>query len=179
LTTTNVNAIEMIAALLAGVLLLLVASVAPGLARVDVAEPTVIGERTYVNVELDIFSGRPNPRWTVEADQIAPMLPDSDTPQLDATGDSPGLGYRGFVLTLGSTETGGPAVYRVYAGEVSVGAGDEQTSFVDEKRLEAWLLEDARQRGYGDLLEGIAVAPRPGGADGRPGVSGSAGLGSV
>jgi hypothetical protein len=156
---TNVNVIETIAALLAGVLALLVVSVAPGLAWADVEESTASGARACVDVELDVFSGRPNPQWTTAADQIAPLLPGADARPLAAPAEPPGLGYRGFLLTISSAETGVPTVYRVYGREVSVGAGNERTSFVDEKGLEAWLLEDARRRGYADVLESKYVPP--------------------
>jgi hypothetical protein len=153
------NALEKIAALLVGLLSLLVVSVAPGLAWPGAEEPTMHGAQAYADVELDVFSGRPNPHWTTAADQIAPLLPGADVRLLTSPAEPPGLGYRGFLLTIASAETGIPTVFRIYSGVVSVSAGDERTSFVDEKGLEAWLLEDARQRGYGDWLGDIAVTP--------------------
>lgn len=159
---TNVKVLETIAALLAGVLALLVASVTSGLAWPSVNEPTASGAQAYAGVELDVFSGRPNPHWTIAVDQLAPLLPDSDAQQLAAPGEPPGLGYRGFLLTDVSAETGIPTVYRVYAGTVTLGEGNEQNTVVDAKGLEQWLLEDARQRGYRDLLMDISVTPLSG-----------------
>jgi hypothetical protein len=52
-------------------------------------------------IELDIFSGRPNPRWTLDADEGEEFL----TRLLDRTvpiaplRSSEGLGYRGFICT--------------------------------------------------------------------------------
>lgn len=45
-------------------------------------------------VELDVFSGLPNPRWTVDAGDFwtfLDSLPPGDPPE------PPGLGFRGFV----------------------------------------------------------------------------------
>jgi hypothetical protein len=150
-----------LASALVGVLALLAIFAAPAFAWPDVEEPAT-GSQGYADVELDIFSGRPNPHWTISADQIAPLLPEFDAPQLATSGEPPGLGYRGFLLTDVSAEIGTPTVYRVYEGTVSIGEGDEQTTVADAKGLEQLLLEDARQRGYRDLLMDISVTPLSG-----------------
>jgi hypothetical protein len=162
---TIVNALQRLASALVGVLVLLAIFAAPAFAWPDVEEPAT-GAQAYADVELDIFSGRPNPHWTISADQIAPLLPEVDAPQLATSGEPPGLGYRGFLLTDVSTETGTPTVYRVFAGTVSIGTGNEQNTVVDAKGLEQWLLEDARQRGYRDLLMDVSVTPLSGTAVG-------------
>jgi hypothetical protein len=53
-------------------------------------------------VELDIFSGRPNPRWVIDGpkeveliERLAAVNPDTTVEDAPA-----GLGYRGFVITL-------------------------------------------------------------------------------
>lgn len=151
--------VERIAALLAAVLSVLVVSVAPGLAWPGVAEPTATRVQAYAGVELDIFSGRPNPQWTVSASELAPLLPNPEARPIAAASEPPGLGYRGFLLTCVSPETGDPTPIRVYGGTVSIGAGDDLAVYADTMGLEQWLLDDAQQRGYGDLLAGISAAP--------------------
>ena len=51
-----------------------------------------------MNVELDLFSGRPNPRWPLNDDDVARLaeLIDSLDPAHDRMPTTPGLGYRGF-----------------------------------------------------------------------------------
>ena len=80
-------------------------------------------------VELDIFSGRPNPRWQLDeqgAEALRELLS-----RLAATTDSPpeppGLGYRGFLLT---DETG---KFRACGGYVTRpdGAYADPTSSVE------------------------------------------------
>ena len=64
-------------------------------------------------IELDVFSGRPNPRWALdeasarELRQLMSRLAvTTDTPP-----EPPGLGYRGFVLT---DVDGGARAYKGY-----------------------------------------------------------------
>ena len=66
-------------------------------------------------VELDVFSGRPNPRWELDepaADELRWLMR-----RLTATAvtppEPPGLGYRGFVFTDDGRE------FRAYDGYVT------------------------------------------------------------
>lgn len=66
-------------------------------------------ERTEVTVELDIFSGRPNPSWTLAPPERDRLLRELRlrTREVAAPRSLPGLGYRGFVLRIaagGTTE---------------------------------------------------------------------------
>ncbi|MBU8896743.1 hypothetical protein DRW03_16675 [Corallococcus sp. H22C18031201] len=59
-----------------------------------------------VTVELDIFSGRPNPRWTLsrkEANALAERVRADPSLLLPMDADTGGLGYRGFILTVQDT----------------------------------------------------------------------------
>jgi hypothetical protein len=67
-----------------------------------------------MTVELDVFSGRPNPRWELDEDSaeslrllISGLPPATGVPQ-----EPSGLGYRGFVFTTAD----GPA--RAYGGYI-------------------------------------------------------------
>lgn len=66
-------------------------------------------------VELDIFSGRPNPRWELNATQHRRLRTIHERlPQIhDAPPEPPGLGYRGFCYTLDG------ASCRVFNGAVT------------------------------------------------------------
>src|SRR5258708_6876659 len=86
-----------------------------------------------IEVELDVFSGRPNPRWVLSSSQeiewtirldSLPNAANRDLPEL------PGLGYRGFVVKA-TDQT------KVYGGLVKI--NDEL--YRDHGRyLEKWLL---------------------------------------
>ena len=90
-----------------------------------------------VEVELDVFSGRPNPKWTLGPKleeelfkRINSLAPAPGTSAIEP----PGLGYRGFLLNTGNRRI------RVYGGVVEL--GDEARK--DPSRgLENWLLETA------------------------------------
>jgi hypothetical protein len=69
-------------------------------------------------VELDIFSGRPNPTWEVadgDAQALRAIQRDLDE-STEPAPEPPGLGYRGFRYTLDGLE------WRAFAGVVSSAA---------------------------------------------------------
>ena len=109
-------------------------------------------------VELDLFSGRPNPTWElthVESDEILRLL--SSLPE--TTGDrapEEGLGYRGIVLTpppdAAFTEV-------VVAGGVALAtdANGRIHHLLDRDRaLERRLLETGRGRIAADIIDAVA-----------------------
>lgn len=52
-------------------------------------------------VELDIFSGRPNPRWEVDEPVVEELKRlEEGLGGAAAAADPPGLGYRGFLYTI-------------------------------------------------------------------------------
>lgn len=68
-------------------------------------------------VELDLFSGRPNPRWELDArgrDHLAQLQRRLRPARAGA--DPPGLGYRGFVWRDGT----GAAASRAYGGYLRI-----------------------------------------------------------
>lgn len=75
-------------------------------------------------VELDISSGMPNPRWTLNANETSRLVETlrSQGSQVQSMQDQPnGLGYRGFVVYLNDHESeaarlsGQPSAFRVGA----------------------------------------------------------------
>jgi hypothetical protein len=93
-----------------------------------------------LTVELDIFSGMPNPTWTV-AGHAAHQLLDTIaalrlTPPRTLRTQ---LGYRGFVVRLPDDD--GERVMRVQAGTVEISSGPSVEYFSDvERKLERDLL---------------------------------------
>ncbi|WP_043811607.1 hypothetical protein [Allokutzneria albata] len=90
-----------------------------------------------MEIELDVFSGVPNPRWTLsdaEARRLVSLLP--ATPDAPGT-ERGGLGFRGFVLHNPERELGLPEVV-----DLGPGTGD----------LAAFLTAQAILHGYAHLL---------------------------
>jgi hypothetical protein len=84
-------------------------------------------------VELDLFSGRENPRWRLEQQEEAEFaqLVELLQPTLGEIPEPPALGYRGFVVSA-------PAgVYRAYGGSVETPTGLRRDS---RKAAERFLL---------------------------------------
>ena len=65
-------------------------------------------------VELDVFSGRPNPRWELDEPSLRQLrqLEGRLTTSREAAPEPPGLGYRGFVYSDASRRV------RAYRGYV-------------------------------------------------------------
>ena len=111
-----------------------------------------VGER--VRVELDAFSGRPNPGWELVPAEIAELRRRlRGLPEVGEAPASPdGLGYRGFLLR---SPPDAPSPFaRVVEGLVRVGADRESPVYRDVHDLEGWLREQARMRGHAPVPPG-------------------------
>lgn len=90
-------------------------------------------------VELDIFSGRPNPTWSLTDSQTASLLEMVDgLPRTESDAHSGKLGYRGMIVRLRGAR----------AGEIAVTAGvvalDSVRHADSDRHVERWLLETGR-----------------------------------
>jgi hypothetical protein len=100
-----------------------------------------------LEVELDAFSGRPNPKWT-----LAPELSATLTNAFGSLTAAPDigildhLGYRGFVIRHDGREI------RVYRGRIMITAQNRTDTFFDPASIEQQLAADARRRGFGDIV---------------------------
>ncbi len=106
-----------------------------------------------VMVELDVFSGLPNPTWTLsrrEAEELGRRFTGLSEARGAALPD-PVLGYRGFWIT---SSEGGAIPERAYvAGDlVLVEYGGAKTLYRDEKQIEEWLRANASRRGYAGVF---------------------------
>jgi hypothetical protein len=104
-------------------------------------------------VELDIFSGRPNPRWQLDESSARRLaeLHHGLRPTAERTPDPPGLGYRGFVYTVED------ATWRAWKGSV-VGPG--QVLADPDITIERWFLDQLPAE-YADLRPRIAAELEP------------------
>lgn len=99
-------------------------------------------------VTLLVFSGRPNPVWTLTAAQEAELLRRiQDLPAIDQPpAETGGLGYSGFALLLADAAGGTSQRFEVWNGVVRVERDDQFTWLADEERaLELWLFEQSAQ----------------------------------
>jgi hypothetical protein len=95
-----------------------------------------------IEVELDVFSGRPNPKWSLgplEETEFFERMSSLPAAAGSSFPEPPGLGYRGLNLRISgeNEERDG----RVYHGVLRIG-GELKTDLVFG--LEKWLLETAR-----------------------------------
>ena len=104
-------------------------------------------------VELDVFSGRENPRWHLDRPAEAELrrLVERLPPAVGASPEPPGLGYRGFVVS-------GPAgPYRVYGSYVQTPTGLR----LDSDRTTERLLLSTLPRQLDDLRQVIETEIQP------------------
>ncbi len=109
----------------------------------NAAEGTDVGKAV---VELDVYSGRPNPVWRLSAEQtgtVLGMLHALAPAPLRATPD--GLGYRGVLVTVADPATGAPLRAKVFDGLVRTGTEADGTYLADPgRRVEQFLVETGR-----------------------------------
>jgi hypothetical protein len=129
-------------------------------------------------VELDVFSGRPNPRWVLtpaESRQLTGRVRDGTAPVVPVSMDAGNLGYRGFIVRASGTEAvnlgsdGRPIAFRVRSGlaparqfdlaaeEFLLTGLDRATDLSDDDRdavseRAAWDMEQQASRVQGELL---------------------------
>jgi hypothetical protein len=74
-----------------------------------------------VTIELDIFSGRPNPSWVLEDEDRKKLLKllSADRSAKDGANDSSELGYRGFFVRI-TSELGKQEIH-VGNGSIEIG----------------------------------------------------------
>ena len=108
------------------------------------------------HVELDIFSGLPNPTWELSAIDTATLTGMIDSLQPSPPVDLPTpLGYRGFLVTLDEPESGSIATIRAFQGIVEYRGGETKYYADPDKQLECWLLVTARPYIDGQLYESV------------------------
>lgn len=105
-------------------------------------------------VIVDVFSGIPNPQWTIAGDvlmQLQLMLAQLQQFHGGFMPEPPALGFRGIIVQFSPGEALEGHI-RVFNGYVVTPRG----TFVDAGRaLERWLLQTGIPHGYGDLIKDL------------------------
>jgi hypothetical protein len=114
------------------------------------------GATQPVTVELDVYSGRPNPTWTLTAHEVAELAQRlqklATLPTVPSVGN---LGYRGFLLHNPGNAPGIGAQVRVFNGIVIITDQGRTSAYKDSHALEQWLIEQARAHGQGETLKAV------------------------
>ena len=101
-----------------------------------------------IEIELDIFSGRPNPTWTLSgeaAERLWSLLKGLEPAPPE---EPPDLGYRGFLLLAP------PQTVRAYSGVLALAMRSEEPAYYrDTGGIEDTLLGQARELGYGEVID--------------------------
>ena len=102
-----------------------------------------------IEVQLDIFSGRPNPRWTVSGEAADRLWGLVERSELTEPQEPPDLGYRGFLL-LTVVEA-----IRAFDSTLAIQSsrGEKPEYFRDTGGIEDLLLAQARDLGYGEVID--------------------------
>ena len=104
-------------------------------------------------VELDIFSGMPNPAWTLtdaEAESFVKQL--AALPETSAREPSGNLGYRGFIVQC--TQGADTQLIRIQNGTAHLSKGATNVHAYDKDRqLERWLLNTGRPHLKNELFQ--------------------------
>lgn len=100
-----------------------------------------------MEIELDAFSGRPNPKWLESPERAASVSRALSSLAEAPVRPEPGnLGYRGFIIRQRGLHA------RVYGGYVTVTTNGATRTFFDSAGLEPELIADASERGFADVL---------------------------
>lgn len=114
-----------------------------------------------MRVELDIFSGRPNPAWPLDAKQaraLLLLLRDPPSPPPEPRGGE-GLGYRGLLVTTQPDQDAVEGSLTIRDGWVVLTGPQGSWGYRDDDRtIERWLLETGRPWLDADLLKEALTA---------------------
>jgi hypothetical protein len=111
------------------------------------ASPNVDSTAGPMEIEIDAFSGRPNPTWVESPERAAAVSRAlSSLVEAPARPEPDHLGYRGFIIRQRGLHA------RVYGGYVTVTTNGATRTFFDSAGLEAELITDGSDRGFGEIL---------------------------
>ena len=116
--------------------------------------------KVRIEVELDIFSGMPNPKWILTNDEVDIFMKKLGTvSRISATRLSGNLGYRGFIVKV--TQGSKKQLIHIQTGIVQISMGITKDYAKDNDRdLERWLLTTGRPYIKNELFQDIEVTFR-------------------
>jgi hypothetical protein len=114
------------------------------------------GVNRMLEVEVDVYSGRPNPRWELSSQQAEELLKKlrSLPARESAASLSDGLGYRGLIVSGDELMQAGDTEIVISNGIVEARAASGARQFTDKDRaVERWLLQTGKGKLEDDLYE--------------------------
>jgi hypothetical protein len=108
-----------------------------------------------MKVQLNIYSGRPNPEWPLSEQQAAEVTQRlTGLPHSTHDAEEGGLGYSGFTVWNPARRGGLPEQIRVLNG---VSFPGQPGTYTDIHDVEGYLLALAYQQGHGPVLQQLGV----------------------
>ena len=112
--------------------------------------------RVVLKVELDIFSGRPNPQWDLtETEEAELLLKLRALPIATGRCTIPQLGYRGFLLYSYHSKTSLQTWLRIGFGCVIDLRNPGYKYYEDTASIESWLIQNSIAHGHQVVVEQI------------------------
>lgn len=106
-----------------------------------------------IEVMLDIFSGRPNPKWMLSEEQVDELKVKVDKLPMSKPIIPPRLGYHGFVVTNLSKDQRLPDQIKVYNSVITIVHEGKTSCYEDGNNVEEWLIKQTHEHGYGEIIE--------------------------
>jgi hypothetical protein len=103
--------------------------------------------KAEIIVQIDLYSGRPNPRWRLDEGQSAQLIRRLDAmPEVGHGELAQGLGYRGVIVTMQDSASGRPMTMTVSAGTVLQRFYDGTELWRRDvgRHFENWLIDTGR-----------------------------------
>ncbi len=110
-------------------------------------------KKPAIEAILHIFSGRPDPRWVLSESQVAELKAKLDSLPPRKPKTPPGLGYRGVRIINVSKVPVIPERIIAYSGVLVITDKGTTSYHEDVNNIEEILLEQAREKGYGEIID--------------------------
>ncbi len=104
-------------------------------------------------VTVNVFSGRPNPYWTLSDEQTAELKGMLTNLSESNAVEHPVLGYRGFIIENTSADPELPDEVEVYKHVLTIDQGGNVSFRSDDNNIEDWLTGQARELGFGGIID--------------------------
>jgi hypothetical protein len=108
-------------------------------------------------IVIDVFSGRPNPSWIPDDKAWIELQQKISTEHKIDCGPVPdALGYKGFLLRVEPSAAGTAQTIRVFKGKLWYENNPVQC-YTDNGDLEKWLIDQAKQHGFAQLIKDLGL----------------------
>jgi len=110
-------------------------------------------KKPTIEAILHIFSGRPDPRWVLSEAQVAELKSMFNSLLPCKPKRPPGLGYRGVRVINVNKVPLIPERIIAFSGVLAITNKGTTSYHEDLNNIEEFLLEQAREKGYGEIID--------------------------